>query len=240
MKKEIINIALENLQKIGGIEGFWQDKEELDGCLNLKTATKEFTLVVQIKNEIRQHQLHQIIDLNNEYKDLILVAYRIFPKIKEELRLKEIPYLEANGNIFLKKGDTLLLIDTNKPINLGKEKGNRAFTKTGLKVLFHLLQNKDDINLPQRELANVTNVGLGNIPQVIEGLKETGYLLRIDSKTYTWEKRRELLDRWVTEYGTVLKPKLKKERFAISGNWEDIVFNNRLTAWGGEPSYNFV
>ncbi|MCW0482377.1 type IV toxin-antitoxin system AbiEi family antitoxin [Gaoshiqia sediminis] len=240
MKKEIINIALENLQKTTGIEGFWQDKDELDGCLNLKTATRKFTLVVQFKNEIRQHQLHQIIRLNNQYENFILVANRIFPNLKEELRMQEIPYLEANGNLFLKKGDTFLFIDTNEPISVGKEKGNRAFTKTGLKVLFHLLQNKDDINLPQRELANLTNVGLGNIPQVIEGLKETGYLLRLDDKTYAWENRRELLDRWVTEYKTVLKPKLKKERFGIAGNWKDIIFDNGLTVWGGEPAADLL
>ena len=70
----------------------------------------------------------------------------------------EIPYLEANGNIYLKKENIFLFIDTQKPVQFEKNKGNRAFTKTGLKVLFYLLQNKEAINLTQRELAESTNV----------------------------------------------------------------------------------
>src|SRR5690606_30962979 len=127
----------------------------------------------------------------------LLIANRLFPKIKEELREKKIPYLEANGNIFLKKEGLFLFVDTQKPLIIEKTKGNRAFTKTGLKVLFYLLQNKEAIHLPQRELADLTNVALGNIPQVIDGLKETGYLIPLNSKTFVWENRRALLERWI-------------------------------------------
>lgn len=73
--------------------------------------------------------------------------------VKEELRYKGINYLEANGNVFVKEEDLLVYVDTQKPLDVDQNKGNRAFTKTGLKVLFHLLQHKDDINLTQRELA---------------------------------------------------------------------------------------
>ncbi len=79
MKKRIINSVLENFQKATGIEGFWQDKEKLVSCLDLKTELEKFTFVCQIRNEIRQHQLHQIISFNNQYKNFIWVAYQIFP-----------------------------------------------------------------------------------------------------------------------------------------------------------------
>ena len=103
-----------------------------------------------------------------------------------------------------------------------------------------MLQHKDDINLTQRELAKKTEVGLGNIPQVIEGLKETGYLTPLNKREYVWENRRELLARWVTEYGTVLRPKLRKGRYTYQGNWKEVPLNHALSVWGGEPAADIL
>jgi hypothetical protein len=192
--------------------------------------------VVEIKTEIRPHQVHQIERYNHECENFLLIANQIFPRVKEELRQKGIAYLEVNGNIFLKKKNIYLFVDTQKTINRGKEKSNRAFTKTGLKVLFYLLQHKEHINLTQRELAEKAGVGLGNIPQVLEGLKNAGYLLPLNNKEYIWEKRKELIERWITEYGTLLKPKLRKEKYTFRGQWQEINLNNNLTVWGGEPA----
>jgi hypothetical protein len=103
-----------------------------------------------------------------------------------------------------------------------------------------LLQNKEDINLTQRELAEKANVGLGNIPQVIEGLKATGFLQALNNKTYVWENIETLVDRWVAEYATILKPKLLKEKYTLKGNWQEIAFDNTHTFWGGEPAADII
>jgi hypothetical protein len=240
MGKEIIHIALDNLLHNTGIEGFWKETDLLDGGLDLTINGLQYHFVVEIKQEVRAHQLGQIEDYFQQYDNLMLVANRIFPKIKEELRQKEIPYLEANGNIFLKKAKLFMLVDTQKPLQIEKNKGNRAFTKTGLKVLFYLLQHKEAINLTQRELAEKARVGLGNIPQVIDGLKETGYLIPLNNKTYVWENRKALLERWIAQYATVLRPKLVKERYALKGQWQDIALDNHKTLWGGEPAADIL
>ncbi|PIQ48400.1 MAG: hypothetical protein COW03_10260 [Cytophagales bacterium CG12_big_fil_rev_8_21_14_0_65_40_12] len=240
MEKEIIHIALANLRHNTGIEGFWKETGLLDGRLDLTINGLQYHFMVEIKQEVRAHQLGQIEDYFQHYDNLMLVANRIFPKIKEELRQKEIPYLEANGNIFLKKGKLFMLVDTQKPLQIEKNKGNRAFTKTGLKVLFYLLQHKEAINLTQRELAEKTLVGLGNIPQVIDGLKETGYLIPLNNKTYAWENRKALLERWIAQYATILRPKLVKERYALKGQWQDVAFDNHKTLWGGEPAADIL
>jgi hypothetical protein len=240
MEKEIIHIALENLRQHTTIEGFWHEKGQLDGGLDLCINGKKHHFVMDIKREVREHQIRQIEDYFQQHDNLMLVANRIFPKIKEELRQKGIPYLEANGNIFLKKEGIYLFVDTAKALNTEKNKGNRAFTKTGLKVLFYLLQHKEDINLTQRELAEKADVGLGNIPQVIEGLKETGYLMPMNNKTYVWENRAALIDRWIAEYATVLRPKLFKEKYTLKSNWQDIALNNTNTFWGGEPAADIL
>lgn len=240
MKDEMLHIALDNLRKTTGMDFRFKDAKPLDGILEIEVNDRNIYCTIEVKQEIRPHQVQQLEHNDKRYDNFMIIANCIFPKVKEEFRAKGIAYMETNGNIFLKKENIFLFIDTQKPITQTKEKGNRAFTKTGLKVLLHLLQNKNDINLPQRELAKATNVGLGNIPQIIDGLKETGYLLQLNNKTYVWENREELLDRWVVEFETVLKPKIRKERFDFQGNWKELAFKNDLTVWGGEPAADIL
>lgn len=240
MKQEIAHKALEALKQTTGIQTIFKENGPLDGVLEFETNGVAYAYVVAIKQELRTHQLQQIENYFLGNAHFLLIANRIFPKIKEELRLKEIPYLEVNGNIYLKKDGLFLFVDTQKPIAVEKNKSNRAFTKTGLKVLFYLLQHKEAIHLPQRELAELTGVALGNIPQVIDGLKETGYLMPFNNKTYVWENRKALIERWIVEYNTVLRPRLVKERYTIKGNWQELQFDKQKTVWGGEPAADIL
>lgn len=240
MEQDIVYRALEALRETAGIQGDFLPKETLDGCLEIRINAHKYRFTVEIKQELRTHQLQQVEENFHHYDNLLLIVNRLFPKVKEELRYKGIPYIEANGNIYLKKEGIFLFVDTQKTLALEKAKANRAFTKTGLKVVFYLLQHKEAIHLPQRELAYLTKVALGNIPQVIEGLKETGYLIPLNSKTYVWENREALLNRWIADYATVLRPKLVKERYALKENWNALAFDNQKTVWGGEPAADIL
>lgn len=240
MDKDTIHIALENLREATGIEARWEDNGQLDGRLRFAYNNKEHVFAAMVKTEPRNHHLQNLEEYLNRPEAFILVAKRIFPNIKERLRRREIPYLEANGNIFLKNGGLFLYVDTQKEVRLDNGKANRAFTKTGLKVLFYLLQHKDAIDLTQRELAEKTGVALGNIPLIINGLKELGHLIPLNDKTFVWDKRNELLDRWITAYATVLRPKLKKERFTLNKPWQDLQFDNQHTVWGGEAAADML
>jgi hypothetical protein len=241
---EIVNKALENLAKNIEITGDWNGvaPKDLDGEIDFLINNQHCKLYVEVKKELRNHQLQNIQALALKHKNhFIIVAEKIFPKIKEELRQNEIPYLEANGNIWLKNGKTFLWIDTNKDFNVEKEKINRAFTKTGLKVIFHFLLNDDNVNQTYRDLANITGVGLGNINYVINGLKETGHLLKLNKTKYKLINKKELLEKWMIAYEERLKPTLfmgtfkfmKQEDFA---NWKHMQFKNENTIWGGEPA----
>jgi hypothetical protein len=240
MEKDIIYKAIEALKKTTGILGIFRENGPFGGMLEMDINGYNHSYVIEVKQELRTYQLEQIRKNFHRYENYMLVANRIFPKIKEEIRTLGIPYLEANGNIFLKKEGQFLFVDTQKPLEPEKNKGNRAFTKTGLRVLFYLLQHKEAIHLPQRVLAEKTDVALGNIPQVIEGLKETGFLIPLNNKSYVWENRELLFDRWVIEYATVLRPKLRKERFVLKRNWKEMQFDDQKTVWGAEPAADIL
>ncbi|NJN27428.1 MAG: hypothetical protein HC819_16360 [Cyclobacteriaceae bacterium] len=60
------------------------------------------------------------------------------------------------------------------------------------------------------------------------------------NKTFVWEYRKSLLERWINEYATVLRPKLVKERCTLKGNWQEKHFDKHTTVWGGEPAADLL
>ncbi len=182
-----------------------------------------------------------IYKLAKNYAPLMVIADHIFPKIKEELRNHDIAYLEGNGNIWLKAEKALLWIDTNKTLPEEKEKINRAFTKTGLKVLFHFLLDENLINAPYREIAQKTEIALGNVNNILNGLREKGFLLKMNKENYKLTNKKELLNTWMTRYAEKLKPELEIGTFRFLKdedflNWKRLPIKPGKTWWGGEPA----
>lgn len=241
-EQEIIHLALENLQKQTDIIGRWEQSgiKGLDGQVILTLDNKEFIYNVEIKDELRSAHLEKIDAFSKQYPPFILVTSRLFPKIKEELRYHNIAYLEANGNMFLKSNGNILFIDVNQPIPTEVTSG-RAFTKTGLKVVFQFLLDEAWINKPYREIAEQTGTGIGNITNIVNSLKQDGFLLQIIRNEYKLINKKALLDKWVKAYDQRLKPTLKIGTFRFLkdedfNNWKKLPLQTGKTWWGGEPA----
>ncbi len=250
-KHNTATTALDNLQRTAQIKGKWTDIAQnkasngLNGQIEFVINQNPIKFNAEVKNNLRAINLPLIYKLAKEHAPLIIVADLIFPKIKEELRNHDIAYLEANGNIWLKNGETLLWIDANKTLSVEKEKINRAFTKTGLKVLFDFLRNETLINAPYREIAQQTGVALGNVNYILNGLKEKGFLLKIDKDRYNLTNKKELLTTWIIKYAEKLKPELEIGTFRFLRdndfvNWKKLPLKKGKTWWGGEPAGNIL
>jgi hypothetical protein len=242
-ENDIVHIALENLLQNTGITAMWNENatDGLDGALYITIDDHTVELNVAVRNELRNHQLPALFEQAARNGNLMVVANHIFPKIKEALRQHDIAYLETNGNIWLKKNGILLWIDTQKPVQTKKSKGNRAFTKTGLKVVLHFLLHEQDINLPYRDIAAITEVGLGNINYIMTSLHEMGFLLKVGGKQYKLINQRQLLDKWMTAYAERLRPALNIGTFRFLKqddflNWKNLPLKENNTWWGGEPA----
>lgn len=240
---EIIHIAIENLEKNAPVKCFWKNQPDkyMDGKLILTVDKDKITFNTGIKKELRAHQVPQIEKNAKNFPPYLILAERIFPKIKEQLRQLNIAYMEANGNIFLNQERIYFLIDANKPFQTEKEKVNRAFTKTGLKVLFHFLINEQWINLPHREIAKITQVAHGNIAYILNGLEENKFLIRIDKNTLKLNNKRQLLEKWMGAWKETLQPALKIGRFRFADetnftNYHELHLNEDTTWWGEEPA----
>lgn len=241
MEKDIINIALNNLCNVAPIKVTWHPHTHppFDGHLVMEQNNNIVQFAALIKKEMHMHHLMQLMN-HPTPNPIMVIAARIQKGAKEKLKEWNIAYIEGNGDAYINNPGLFLLIETNKPLPIQKPTSNRAFTKTGLKVLFYFLLDKELINRPQRDIAAITGVALGNVPLVIEGLKETGYLLKLNRKTYTWENRKELLERWITGYETILKPAITIGTYAMRKPWQEIQLNNELTVWGGEPAADIL
>lgn len=240
---EIIHIAIENLEKNAPVKCLWENQldKNTDGKLTLLVDKDEIKFNTEIKKELRVHQIPQIEKNAKAFAPYLILAQRIFPKIKEQLRQLNIAYLEANGNIFVNHDRFHFFIDANKPFQPEKEKVNRPYTKTGLKVLFHFLVNEQWINLPHREIAKITQVAHGNIAYILNGLKENNFLIRLDKRTQKLNNKKELLEKWMVAWKETLQPALKIGRFRFANEtyftqYRQFQLDENTIWWGGEPA----
>lgn len=242
-ENELMTTALNALRAELPIDWKWEavddiEHNEIDGELLLLIKNQELKFQVVIKKDLKNHQLYNVLELKESTNNILLITEKLYPKMKAELRKNQVNYLEANGNVYLENHQVFLFIDNKGAIKAQKEKGNRAFTKTGLKVVFHFLLDPEIINWTQREIAEISNVALGNIPQVINGLRETNFLLKKNKSEFLINNYKELLHKWVGEFEQTLRPTLFKQRFSLmdtNQNWKQLNLNTEKTVWGGEP-----
>ncbi len=244
-KIDILDKAFYNLKKQIPLTWYFDflKEKEIDGTLNITIDNEKFKMVVAIKREVKSHQLLKQIENNNKYKNYLLVAEHLYPKVKNELRENGVNYIESNGNVCIKNQGLFLFIDTNKTTKKQKQKGNRAFTKTGLKVVFNFLLDKELINKTQREIAEKTGVALGNIPLVFKGLLDKNLILKLNKNEYIFNNYEELLNEWISEYAQTLKPTIFKQRFRFANDnveWKNLKINKEKTVWGGEPAGDII
>ena len=240
----IVDIAFENLENETGMKAEWlkQDTMPVDGELYLlinENLKKHF--FIEVKKEVRAHHVTAIEDMAKVHQPLLLVAQTIPPGVKTILREKKIAYLDAAGNIFIDTKDIFIRIEGNKFTPLAKGGNNRAFTKTGLKVVFHFLLYPDQVNTTYQEIAGATGTAIGNVKNVLDGLKNAGFLLQLDKKKMQLVNTRTLFDRWLTGYAEILKPNLLIGKYKMINpdareNWEQLPMENQQTFWGGEPA----
>lgn len=212
-----------------------------DNRMDLIVKGQEMTFFVECKNHITAYQVDQIAKANGPDHPVLVAAQQIAAPAREQLRKKGIAYLEGNGNAFIDNDHTTIFIDGNKPLKETKPVTNRAFTKTGLKAVFHLLNDPDAIGRTYRQLAEETQMALGNIKYIIDGLEEAGFIIPLDKRKVALKNKQVLLARWVAGYRETLKPDLLKGTYRIWAdnkreNWRDINVKAVNAQWGGEAA----
>lgn len=247
IQEQVIYKGMQVLEEKTGLKGRWfaslKDKA-LDGRVELKKGQQKNAFPLIIKKEIKNTYLVNLLQLKTEHPDLLIIAEIIYPAIREQLRKMDLNYIETSGNCYIKKNDWIILIEgfkTDAPVTVNKE---RAFTKTGLLLVFHFLNDEKYLNVTYRQMAEDYQTALGNINKIINNLIEQGYLMRLNKKELKLTRKKELLEEWITAYEQKLKPSLLIGNFRLLNgfdkDWEKIPLKNTETQWGAEPAANLL
>lgn len=247
-KEDILQKAAERLREIAGIEIKWHSqhgREEHDIVLFIAGDKHREKWVVQIKNELRPYHLTELLPIRERHDNLLLIARLLSPQLRQTLREHNIAYLDLAGNAYIKSNRLVVFVEGQK----SREPKSRAapanaFTKSGMRVIFLFLLDERLVNATYREIAGEAQVALGIIPRVMDGLKQSGHLLKIDEHAYKLARKQQLLQRWMTDYAEKLKSSLHVGNFRFANGrqrdtWQRLELDRR-TLWGGEAAADIL
>lgn len=231
--------------------------EQLTGLnINVESRRNEYDGIIEInghaftveaKNELRKENkgflFARLEELRAKTKRPILIIVKyITSEVALELREKGINYLDVAGNCFIKHQELILYIVGQKAHKKEKTNQAKAFQEVGVKIIFNLLNNPENLQLSYRELAVLADVSIGSVSNVMRELEQQTFILKTNTKRILKNKEK-LLERWVVAYQDVLRPKLVKKQMRFVKpeavkNWNDLYLDNAegITLWGGEPA----
>lgn len=254
IERETLNLALEALKEkftlpddvvIHKENGAYGNFDALVQIMNVDFLCK-------IKGNITATNINTIVNHLQKYmaienRPVLLVAKYINPNMFDKLVGLGLNILDCAGNCHIRymNGNIPVfhLINKGEKNVFANEKAYPVFQDAGIKVIFYLLQDKNNINKAYREIQENTGVALGTIKNVIDELVTRNFILVTD-KGRILKNRKALLDLWVENYNQVLKPKLLIGRMAFRTNeqrnkWKTMKLPEGMY-WGGESAANMI
>lgn len=167
----------------------------------------------------------------------MLVADYVNPNMADRLRALNIPFIDTVGNALINEKPLHVFIKGNKPTRLpAMESRGRAFKPGGLRIVHALFTAPELLNASYRDIADVSGVALGTVGQVLQDLKQGGFLVEPRKMQRRLELRKRLFDRWVEAYLESFRPRLLLGRYT-SGQadwWKSVDIRQYGAVWGGE------
>jgi hypothetical protein len=218
-----------------------QNEVQPDAHVRLRFGDQELIYAAEVKRTLRPATLGVVLHQLAAYgKQALLVTDHVTPPLADELRAREVQFVDAAGNAYLNQPPLLVWVKGQRPMEpVAAHEGTmgRAFQASGLRVLLTLLCNPELVNRPYREIARLTGVAHGTVGWVMPELPRLGYIAEINGKRRLLNPER-LLKQWVEAYIRTLRPKLLLGRYrAETLDWtEDFDGNKYGLLLGGEPA----
>ena len=239
---EIASSVCENLKQIFELKTKFlapsgKAEKQLDGILQLGPA-KFACVIVQKVTPSNINLIYRKCDEVKYLQELpvLLLAGELSASMMQQLHHDGIHVLDAAGNCYIQH-DGLMMFCLGRKSDLAVSKEVLSFKEPGLKVLYFILRDINNVNMPFREIQAQTGVGLATINKLFTSLKQNGYLFS-SSKGRHLKKMDGLLAIFVDNYCRVIKPKaLMATMNFLPGkreNWSENSLPQGMQ-WGGEP-----
>lgn len=254
IEREILNLALEALkEKFALPDNVVIHKEDgAYGNFDALVKIMNVDFFCEIKGNITATNINTIVNRLQKYmatekRPVLLVAKYINPNMFDKVVELGLNILDCAGNCYIRymNGNIPVFHLTNKGEKnvFANEKVYPIFQDAGIKVIFYLLQDKNNVNKAYREIQENTGVALGTVKNVIDELVARNFILVTD-KGRILKNRKALLDLWIESYNQVLKPKLLMGRLAFRTNEQRIKWLAMELPegmyWGGESAANII
>ncbi|MBS1662578.1 MAG: hypothetical protein JST68_16160 [Bacteroidetes bacterium] len=241
---KIISEAIERLKDYSGLP---IEIEEEDSLFLIKINNNRFLTVFNaIISNGNKVSVYSRLSPNKTKYPLLIIAGYIPQDIAREYAQAGVNYLDVAGNCHIRYKNLAIVIEGKKRERVSKTNQSRAFQEAGIKIIFQLLNDSSNLNLPYRELAKISNVSLGSVGSVMKELGDLGFILETQKKR-TLKNTSLLVERWVTAYNDVLRPRLILKKMKYTGseqyrNWDGLPIQDAddVVLWGGEPAASLL
>jgi hypothetical protein len=249
-ERKIVKDAVERLSTYAGLPVDIQPSADKDYDFVITIADIRFMAIV--KNAISQGNKNLIYaplatKVKRSTMPLIIIAERIPGIIAKEYAEIGVNYLDKAGNCHIRSGKLSIVIEGKKTEKAAGSYQSRAFQEAGIRILFQLLTNPATRTLPYREIAGRAGVSLGSVGSVMRELADLDFVFEAENKRVLKNTSR-LLERWVTAYHDVLRPRLVMKRLRFTQpeqlyNWETrlhVQDSEYTLLWSGEPGASIL
>lgn len=223
MEQKIVVKALENLFEASGLVGeinfqpnlAKESKFSQDGAIHFLYKKHSFKLPFIVKKSLT----NSILDMLQEIGNSSLVIFKYASKtLKKQLKKYGINYIEITGNAYIETEEVYFFVDVNKSIKPQNTKNSKAFSKTGLKLIYLFLSHPETIKLSYREIANISNISIDTIGRILRELVNDNYVVKYNDLEHRIFRLERLAKDWAIIFNKTLRPKLKKRAFDFRGD----------------------
>lgn len=248
IKVNLLEEVKSKLIENNGVEINFKDSAKKNN--RIATINNE-QFIVTIKSEITQGNkgivLQQMKELSIEENLPALLITKYIPSHIAELYVEAgVNYIDVAGNCNIHRDNLLLVIGGKKTERLPKKNQSRAFQEAGIKLIYCLLKNPENMNKSFRELSEISQISLGSVSSIFRELVDLKFVLKTKNKKILKNKS-TLLYRWVIAYNDVLRPRLLLKKMSFSNkadaaNWHNLnlLSISGTTLWGGECAANIL
>lgn len=240
-KGELVLAAAEGLQKTTGLTIRVELTSRLvgtDGEITIARGSRHWrfqaeTMVQPTVAKLGLRAMHS----RRERAEGILVTDFAPTSLADYLRQTDTQFVDTAGNAYINHTDLYVFVKGNKrPAVEPRGESNRAFTRTGMRVIFAFLTSQGLENRTFREIAHDARVALSTVSGVVRGLKAESYLVDMENNNRRLRLRQSLINEWVAGYPRGLRPKVFIGRYAAPNAdwWTDLTPGVEGAWWGGE------
>jgi hypothetical protein len=216
--------------------------------LSVEYKAKAKRLWVEIKPNLHSAIIHRLVELEQlrpPTEPILIVSELVSPNIAEVLRRANLNFLDAAGNANLSFGDLQVFVTgKRRKISMPDLKRGRVLQRNGLVLVFAFLTDPELdrnprnalLNQPLRRISEQAGLSLGSIGQIIGELEEQGYVIEESSRERLLIDRRKLLEKWMTGYTELLRPRLRLQKYRSPSSewWRSARADPDNALWGGE------